>query len=116
MPSGLFQFEITTETLNLLDVYQISKRLFRRRSAHRKACAYIGQHRQSQESGDTSMHWVEFEPTVPVSEQLKTVLASDRAVTVIRTEYDEPKEDDMGWTVGRLETHTPEHLMRFFEP
>jgi hypothetical protein len=101
MPSGLFQFEIASETLNLLDVYQISKRLFRRRSAHRKACAYIGQHRQRQESADTYMHQVEFEPTVPVSEQLKI----DRTVTVIRTAYDdEPKEDDMGYTEGRRNT------------
>jgi hypothetical protein len=45
MLSGLFQFEITSETLNPLDVYQISKRLFRRKLPYRKACTYAGQHR-----------------------------------------------------------------------
>jgi hypothetical protein len=45
----------------------------------------------------TSMPWVEFEPTIPAFERAKTVHVLDRAATVIGKRYD---------CTGKYATHT----------
>jgi hypothetical protein len=47
-------------------------------SARHKASTYAGQN-NTEKRGHTSMHRAGFEPVIPMFEQLKTELASDRA-------------------------------------
>jgi hypothetical protein len=54
------------------------------RSARRKAATYTQDNTNTEQTHtQTSMHWVEFEPTVPTFERAKTVHSLDRGSTVM---------------------------------
>jgi hypothetical protein len=55
-------------------------------AAHRKAATYTGQQKQKKH-GQTDMHRVGFEATIPVFEQVKTFHAVDRTAIVISAIY-----------------------------
>jgi hypothetical protein len=79
--SGLRQFRINYEIMNLIDSRQDS---LDGRAARRKAATYTGQHKYRTNADRPR---VGFEHTVPVLERSKTFPASDRAATVIGSHY-----------------------------
>jgi hypothetical protein len=55
--------------------------------AHRKAATWTQDNTNTNKRSQTSMSQVEFEPTIPVFELVKTVHALERSATVIGSTY-----------------------------
>jgi hypothetical protein len=69
--------------LSFLIILQTVGLLERVLSSSQGLYLYTGQHKHRKtHTHQTSMPWVGFEPTIPVSERAKTVYALDRSVTV----------------------------------